>query len=330
MSKAPSISEMSKFRFGSVITCTDGETGILSELFIDPATRRLISIGIKQGRIFSKTAYAAFEQIVSASSGGIALNVKRGELAIASPSGASLGDKCAVERAASSQTGTLKLVAAHPENGELAYIVAHNLRADQDTMLRAEFVTAIASNLITVTISDDTLNSLSPYRSDAELRQDVEAVLFDIGFMHYDLKAMTVRVQDGVLYLDGSISSALRSDIAQDQVSGVEGLLEIHNNLVADDTLAADIAMALGQDKRTRGLPIGVYPRLGEVRLSGAVRHAQQREAAEEIARTFPGVRSVLANMVIDPNADMLPVMSSSEGGEMEDKVPGKYVRHTQ
>jgi osmotically-inducible protein OsmY len=133
-----------------------------------------------------------------------------------------------------------------------------------------------------------------------------------------------------VLYLDGNISSSLRSDIAQDQVYGVDGLLEIKNNLVADDILASNIAMALGQDPRTRDLPIGVYPRLGDVRLSGAVHNDQQKAAAEEVALKFAGVRSVLNDLVIDPKADMLHVMSPAEGGEMEDKVPGKYIRHTQ
>ena len=88
--------------------------------------------------------------------------------------------------------------------------------------------------------------------------------------------------------------------------------------------------MALGQNPRTRELPIGVYPRLGVVRLSGAVRNEQQKAAAEEITLTIPGVRSVINDLVVDPSADMLHVMSAPEGGEMKDIIPGKYVRHTQ
>src|SRR5256886_5705722 len=51
--------------------------------------------------------------------------------------------------------------------------------------------------------------------------------------------------------------------------------------------ISADLAMALGHDPRTRELPIGVYPRLGVVRLSGAVHNNQQKAAAEEIARNL-------------------------------------------
>src|SRR5207302_8834610 len=107
----------------------------------------------------------------------------------------------------------------------------------------------------------------------------------------------------------GNISRALRGYIVQDQVLGVQGLLEIKNNLVGDDGLAADLAMALGQDARTRDLPIGVYPRLGVVRLSGAVHTGQQKAAAGEIAQNFPGVRSVINDLVVDPKADIIRVM---------------------
>ena len=133
-----------------------------------------------------------------------------------------------------------------------------------------------------------------------------------------------------MLYLDGNISSSLRSGIVQDQVLGVEGLTEVKNRLVADDALSGELALALGQDARTRELPIGVYPRLGVVRLSGAVHNSQQKAAAGEIARSFAGVRLVVNDLLVDPQADMLNVMSPPEGGERKDIVPGKYVRHTQ
>ncbi len=222
------------------------------------------------------------------------------------------------------------MVAVHPDSGQLAYVVARNLQQGQDTLIRNEYVSGIAENQITLSLSDESLNKLPPYRPDDELQQDVESVLFDLTPMHIDMKGIRVRVLDGVLYLDGNISSALRADIAQDQVLGVPGILEIKNNLVADDRLAADLAMALAQDQRTRELPIGVYPRLGVVRLSGAVHNAQQKAAAEEIVRKFPGVQGVENYLVIDPKAEMLHVMAPPEGGESEDLVPGKYIRHTQ
>ncbi len=333
MSKAIRISEMAKFHFGAIIFCSDGEGGNLANVTFDAATRRMTHIGAKQGRLFGKMGYLPFESVIKATGDGVTVEAKRAELAIANntPSGGVVFDsKSVVERAGSSTKGTLKLVATQPENGELAYIVAHNVRAGQDILLRAEFVTGMGNDRIIVTISDDALNALPPYHPDALLQQEVESILFDLTSMHVDLKGITIRVLDGVLYLDGNISSSLRADIARDQVYGVQGLLEIKSTLVGDDQLAADLARALGQDPRTRDLPIGVYPKLGVARLSGAVHTGQQKAAAEEIARKFPYVRSVINDLVVDPNSDMLHVMSAPEGGEAQDKIPGRYVRHTQ
>lgn len=332
MSKATAISEMAKFHFGNTIFCSDGEGGVLAAVIFDAASRRLTHIGAKQGRFFGKMGHLPFEKVIKATGEGITVRATRAELfAGGAPSGGvTLDSKSVVERPGSSARGTLKLVATQPGSGELVYIVAHNLRPGQDTFLRAEYVTGIEHDHITVNISDEILNALVPYRPDDELQREVESILFDLTPMHVDLKGITIRVLDGVLYLDGNISSSLRADIAQDQVYGVEGLLEIKNNLVGDDRLAADLARELGQDPRTRDLPIGVYPKLGVVRLSGAVHTTGQKAAAEEIARTFPGVRSVINDLLVDPETDMLHVMSSAEGGETQDKIPGKYVRHTQ
>lgn len=221
------------------------------------------------------------------------------------------------------------LIAVHPENAELAYLVAHNLHAGQDTFIQQTYVTGLGAGRIEIAVPEATLKELPPYRSDAVLQREVERILYDFTPLHIDLKGITAYVLDSVLYLSGNISSSLRGDIARDQVAGVAGLLEIKNNLVGDDKLAADLAMALGHDPNTRDLPIGVYPRLGVVRLSGAVHNGQQKNAAGEIARSFPGVRSIINDLVVDPKANLLHVMSSAEGGEAEDKVPGKYIRHT-
>lgn len=332
MNKTTLISEMQKFHFGSKIICSDGEDGVLVHVLFHPATRRLTHLGVKQGRLFGKTVNTPYENVESATGDGITLTIKRSEMATATVSTGEtvqLDSKSAVESTGSPGNGTLMMVAVHPESGELAYIVAHNLRAGHATLLNQEYITQLSTGQVRVNISEAQLNALPPYRPDRELQQEVERILFDLTPLHIDMKGMSIRVLDSVLYLDGNISSSLRGDIARDQVEGVLGLLEIKNRLVGDDTLAADLAMALGRDPRTRDLPIGVYPRLGVVRLSGAVHNGQQKAAATEIASKFPGVRSVYNDLIVNPKADSINVMSPAEGGEAEDKVPGKYIRHT-
>ena len=333
MNKTMLISEMLKFHFGNKIFCSDGDGGVLAQVLFDPATRSMAYIGVKQGRLFGKNVYLPFDSLLSATGEGITLRVKRSDLDTATsqvPGYATLTSKSVVENTKSAAKGSLLLVAVHPTTGELAYIVAHDLRSGQDTLLQETYITKLETGRIIVSIDEGGLRALPSYRPDRVLQQEVEAALFDFTPLHIDLKAITARVIDSVLYLNGNISSTLRSDVMLDRVSGVEGLAEIKNRVIADDTLAADLALALGQDAQTRDLPIGVYPRLGVVRLSGAVHNGQQKAAAGEIAENFPGVRSVTNDLVVDPNATLLNVMSAPEGGESKDVIPGKYVRHTQ
>jgi osmotically-inducible protein OsmY len=182
---------------------------------------------------------------------------------------------------------------------------------------------------VQIALGVEELQKLPPYRNDHELQREVEEILDDLPFLHIDRRGSTLRVQDGVLYMDGNTSSKLRGDMMSDQVQGVQGLQAIHNHLVGDDVLAQAIARAIGEDERTRDLPLGVYPELGRVRLSGAVSTAAQKEAVVEIARTIPGTREVMNDLQIDSSTAMLYVMSASEGGETRDIVPGKMIRHT-
>lgn len=330
MGKNGLISEMQKFHFGTKLFCTDGQDGALTHVLFDAESQRLTHLAVKQGRFFGKTFYLPSETVVKATGDGIWLNVTLAQLTAAPSSegpGILLDTHTAVR--AESTSGTLTLVAVQPESYELAYIVAHNLPAGRDTLLRAQYIASLAPGQITLVADAKVLNSLPPYRSDSELQKEVEQIVFDLGFMHIDLKGLRLRVLDSVLYMDGNISSTLRGELAQDQVAGVTGLLEIKNNLVGDDTLAADIARALGQDERTHDLPIGVYPQLGVVRLSGSVRNSQQKAAAAQIAKKFDGVRGVINDLVVDPSAAMLYVMSAPEGGEAKDIAPGKFTRHT-
>jgi hypothetical protein len=332
MYKSTSIAEMQKFLFGSKVFCIDGEDGILTHVAFDRATRCIAHIGLKHGWLFGKTIYLAFDAVTSASGEGVHLRLTRDEVANTAgtvPGGVLLDHRSVVQHTETGTRGTLHLVAVHPGSGELAYIVVHNLRPGQDTLLRGEYGSLLETGRIEVSIPEATLQTLPPYRPDAELQREVEEILFDLTPLHVDFKGMSVRVLDSVLYLDGNISSSLRGDIVRDQALGVLGLLEIRNRLIGDDKLAGDLASELARDPRTRDQPIGVYPRLGVVRLSGAVHDEQQKQAAEEITRSFPGVRAVNNDLIVNPSASMLYILSSAETGEAIDKVPGKYIRHT-
>jgi osmotically-inducible protein OsmY len=332
MEKSMLISEMHKFQFGSKVFCTDGEDGTLAHVVFDATTRRLNAIGVKYRRFGGKTVYLSGSTVIDAASSGINLTIARADLEASrstAPSGVVLDSKSSVQLASGQARGGLLLVAVHPETHELGYIVVRNLRPGQDALLVQKYVIKLESGHITVSVPDAELQTLPPYRADSELQREVEDILFDLTPLHVEFTGMNTRVLDGVLYLDGNISSSLRADIVRNQAAGVSGLLEIKNRLIGDDQLAGDLAMVLAHDPRTQNLPIGVYPRLGAVRLSGAVHTEAQKKAAEEIASAFSGVLTVVNDLQVDPKMDMLHVMAPAEGGEAADLVPGKYTRHT-
>jgi hypothetical protein len=325
------ISEMFTFHFHAPIFCTNGQDGSLTQVLFDASTRKLTHLAVKQKRVFGKTVYVPFTQVLSASGDGIHLKNTTTELD-SFPQGE--GEGVAYDGRSTVQgpsgNGVLNIVAVQPNSGTLAYIVVQNLLPGRQTLLRNQYISALAPGQINVLADLSLLKSLPPYRSDLALQREVEQIVFDLPFLHIDLKGVHMRVLDSVLYMSGNISSTLRATLTYNQVAGVEGLLEIKNDLVGDDALAANIARALGQDERTRKLPIGIYPELGVVRLSGSVQNAQQKDTVISLVRGFAGVRDVIADqLLVDPQADMLYVMSAPEGGETRDITPGTFTRHT-
>jgi hyperosmotically inducible periplasmic protein len=70
---------------------------------------------------------------------------------------------------------------------------------------------------------------------------------------------------------------------------------------VDDRTITTAVKAKLIEDKRTGGLSINVDTLNGEVSLSGFAKSADERAAAEQIARNTGGVRAVRNNLVIRP-----------------------------
>ncbi len=179
MEKSTSISEMQKFQFGRKIFCSDGEEGVLTSVGFDPATRRMTSIGVKQNRFFGKTVYAPYETVADATGDGITLTITRDELLAGKTQveGVLLDTKSVVQLADSSAKGPLHLIAVHPETGELAYCVAHHLRSGQSTLVQQQYITSLEPGRVLASIPEAILQTLPPYRSDAELQREVEAML---------------------------------------------------------------------------------------------------------------------------------------------------------
>jgi osmotically-inducible protein OsmY len=171
-----------------------------------------------------------------------------------------------------------------------------------------------------------TLDSLAPqhlvgYRSDAALQQDVYDALYAYPLLRIDLPGITLHVSAGVVWLRGHVSSASMRRLAADQLVEVAGITELQNELVADEELAAAVAMALARDARTTGQHIGVYPRLGVVQLCGNVRTRGAHVGATAVAATGPHVVRVENHLHLDPHGTVLPDLAGVTNED--DLVPG-------
>jgi osmotically-inducible protein OsmY len=162
---------------------------------------------------------------------------------------------------------------------------------------------------------------LARVRADNELRQDLDHRLRDCQLVRLELPGITIHARDGVVWLRGHVSSDGKRRRANEVLWGLDGLLQLHNELVADTALAAAVAMALAYDPRTARQRIGVYASLGVMRLRGVVRTATAQASAWEIAAAVPLVKQVVNELRVDPAADVLPDLAGVTNNY--DLVPG-------
>jgi osmotically-inducible protein OsmY len=314
---------VSKYRFGAPVLTDDGEEGTLDSLIVDPATRAITGFRVRFGRFSRETLALPITIIRHATPGRIELHASRDELR---------HDQAKMVSATLLNQGT-QVVAGGKPAGKLVQVTVnrktHVLRhLVVERGLGAEWLVSAGGNIaiegkrITIQSASNALSSsLTPYRPDEEIHEEIHAAIYNYQRLRVDLPGIGIHVIDGVLWLQGHVSSDLNKRLVQDQLVNIRGLSELHNDLIADTDLASAVAMALAKDERTTRERIGVYPMLGTINLRGRVRSESARAAAYEITRGVPGVRDVENALVIDPNAEVIPVLAGVTN--QEDRVPG-------
>ncbi|HEU5198986.1 MAG TPA: BON domain-containing protein [Ktedonobacterales bacterium] len=204
----------------------------------------------------------------------------------------------------------------------LAYLVMHrHSLAGGEVLLSVDQLAVLQADRLEVKIPAREFSVLPHYRHDPELAEAVRQALWDFPRLRVDLGSVRVHAQCNEVWLLGHVSSETNRRLAEDQASVVTGMRAIHNELVADNELAMEIASALGKHEEMRGLPIGVYPDLGVVHLRGIVPTERAKQIAEEIANAAIGTESVQNDLVISEKHDVLPALAGVNG--REDIVPG-------
>ncbi|MGZ6387754.1 MAG: BON domain-containing protein [Ktedonobacterales bacterium] len=315
--------EVKKFRFDVDIQASDGEAGKLVAIIMEGDQPVVSHIGVHVGGFFRRTSvyYVPLDLVTDANANTVTLSIPLDEIEkhVATPSGLALTSRTTVV-AGGKTLARLAQVTVHSHTRMLRHLVVER-GLGREYLVPATMVKSITARQITVDLGGTSADRLTPYRDDEELRQEVFNAIYDYARLRVDLPGIQIFAIDGVIWLKGHVASDLNRVLVADQLGGIVGLAELHNELVADNELAAAVSMALAKDPRTAGQRIGVYPKLGEVHLRGNVRTAEARTTATEVARGVPGVKTVMNELHVNPSADVVPVLAGVTNEE--DVVPG-------
>ena len=136
------------------------------------------------------------------------------------------------------------------------------------------------------------------YRLDAEIRQDLRHKIVRSSVIKS--QNIGVRVENGVVFLTGSVASLAESDqvyLLAAEVRGVKAIenhLEVNFGLKRPDTeIRKDVLTKLKNDVYLVGLPVTVSVKNGSVTLSGEVGNVFEKERAEKDAANLFNVLGV-------------------------------------
>jgi len=146
-------------------------------------------------------------------------------------------------------------------------------------------------------------------KTDAQIRDDViEEIERDPRF---EPAEFGVEVDDGIVTLDGTVSSYEKVLLAADTAAAIAGVKGVANELFvrARGTLADDAAIATGIRSALQADPlvpdekIELIVRDGLATLGGNVGYAYQRRAAVDSARRIYGVKALHDEILVAPKA---------------------------
>ena len=118
-------------------------------------------------------------------------------------------------------------------------------------------------------------------------------------------RQIDVEVRRGIVQLNGFVDSASEKSQATTVATGVNGVMEVQNNLavntatatagevIDDSILTAKVKAKLIESSDTKAHEINVETKLGVVHLSGFVDSANAKARAAELAKSVSGVKAV-------------------------------------
>jgi osmotically-inducible protein OsmY/sporulation protein YlmC with PRC-barrel domain len=191
-----------------------------------------------------------------------------------------------------------------PARQELTHLVVRfDNQPQQPVIVPFEWVEDLGDGYVLLKCTGEDLRQLqssTPPHTDEELQAAVSEALQRQG--GDALKHVQVQVDRGLVSLYGTTPTVADKAKAEHIARSVRGAIAVRNALQANATIAARVSAALAEDPRTALAPIDVSSSGATVTLIGQVASGEVREAAEQIARSVPGVAVVINTLEVHPH----------------------------
>lgn len=157
---------------------------------------------------------------------------------------------------------------------------------------------------------DSSLNKVGDFMDDSTITARVKAALIDD--KNIRSSDISVKTENKVVTLSGSVDSAEQKDLAVNAAKTVKGVTTVNDqlNVVAeksaslegyagDTAITSQVKAKLLADDIVPSRKVTVETRDGTVHLSGAVDSRQQADRAADIAKAVSGVKNVENNLSV-------------------------------
>lgn len=158
-----------------------------------------------------------------------------------------------------------------------------------------DYIDHIDGETVFLSLTKPDLKRLPTYRPDHVLVAAVLQILWeDTVFRRTEYQQVHVKVENGIAYLSGYVSSQTMSIGAEKAALKADGIWKVVNHLAIDRNIELAVSQAIGEDPGTRNARIFVGVKNGFVTLTGHAPGLAGRSAAQEQAVAISKVRGVL------------------------------------
>jgi osmotically-inducible protein OsmY len=176
----------------------------------------------------------------------------------------------------------------------------------RDVVVPVDWARSIDDEEVFLDVGEEQLERLPDYRGhpdDRALAAGVRQALAQDPRTSAVAAGIGVVAHEGAVELTGSVGSEETRAAAAAVASAVPGVREVRNALTPDTRLRVAVLEALAEDPRTAPETIDVAVTGGVVCLDGEVHGPGARAAAEDVARSVPGVALVINELRVAPPA---------------------------